>query len=97
MTDMPLTLAQHTLASGPEMNGYFMLVIMTIVVGVIAVLSIAIGIPARVCMQKTREREKTKREIAAYVAEGSITPEEGAKMIKAAERGGAKDWFGNKA
>ncbi len=30
-----------------------------------------------------RAREKTKREIAAYVAEGSMTPEEGERLIRA--------------
>jgi len=30
-----------------------------------------------------RERERTKREIAAYIAEGSMTPEEGERLIRA--------------
>ena len=32
---------------------------------------------------RSRAREQTKREIAAYVAEGSMTPEEGERLIKA--------------
>ncbi len=32
---------------------------------------------------RTRERERTKREVAAYVAEGSMTPDEGERIIKA--------------
>jgi len=32
---------------------------------------------------REREREQTRREIAAYVAEGSMTPEDGAKLIAA--------------
>jgi len=32
---------------------------------------------------KSSSRERTKREIAAYIAEGSITPEEGAQLIAA--------------
>ncbi len=32
---------------------------------------------------KTRAREQTKREIAAYVAEGTMTPEDGERIIKA--------------
>lgn len=35
---------------------------------------------------KTRSREATRREIAAYVAEGSITPEEGARLLEAGRR-----------
>ncbi len=30
-----------------------------------------------------RQREHTKREIAAYIAEGSMTPEEGERLIRA--------------
>ena len=32
---------------------------------------------------ETREREATKREIAAYIAEGSISPEDAEKILKA--------------
>ena len=31
----------------------------------------------------TKEREKSRREIAAYIAEGSMTPEDGAKLMSA--------------
>ena len=31
----------------------------------------------------TNARERSRREIAAYVAEGSITPEHGERLIKA--------------
>ena len=31
---------------------------------------------------KTQAREKTKRELAAYVAEGSITPDDAKKIIE---------------
>lgn len=34
-------------------------------------------------MYHTRARERTKREIAAYIAEGSMTPEQGEKLLKA--------------
>lgn len=34
-------------------------------------------------------RERTKREIAAYVAEGSMTPEQGERILKAGNRGRA--------
>jgi len=34
---------------------------------------------------KTGARERTKREIAAYVAEGSMSPEVGERLIRAQE------------
>jgi hypothetical protein len=33
--------------------------------------------------RERRETEQTKREIAAYVAEGSITPDDGVKLLQA--------------
>ena len=38
---------------------------------------------------KVRLRERTKREIAAYVAEGSISPDDGAKLMRSADAGEA--------
>lgn len=32
---------------------------------------------------KTRAREQTKREIAAYIAEGSMKPEDGERILRA--------------
>ena len=37
---------------------------------------------------RTRQREESRREIAAYVAEGSITPEDAQKLLEA----GAPAW-----
>jgi hypothetical protein len=34
-------------------------------------------------MVNTVSRERTRREIAAYIAEGSITPEQGERLMKA--------------
>ena len=34
----------------------------------------------------SRMRETTRREIAAYIAEGSMTPEQGEKLLKAAPK-----------
>jgi len=40
---------------------------------------------------KTKQREQTKREVAAYVAEGSMTPDEAERLLKAgAPAGGCK-------
>ncbi len=37
---------------------------------------------------RTRAREQTKRELAAYVAEGSMKPEDAERIINAGGRGG---------
>ncbi len=39
---------------------------------------------AKVCTTSCRER--TKREIAAYIAEGSMTPDQGERIIKAGKK-----------
>ncbi len=49
-----------------------------LLVAIVAIVTSAIRQAA-----KTRQREQTKREIAAYVAEGSMTPEDGERLIKA--------------
>lgn len=33
-------------------------------------------------------RERTRREIAAFIAEGSLSPEQGERLMKAGETGG---------
>ncbi|MFG0305232.1 MAG: hypothetical protein ACF8Q5_03345 [Phycisphaerales bacterium JB040] len=52
--------------------------------GGIAIIAIVFGSISGVA--KTQAREKTKREIAAYVAEGSITPEDAKKIIESKEK-----------
>ena len=42
-------------------------------------------------VMKGRAAEATRREIAAYVAEGSIRPEDAIAMIKAGKLGGGSD------
>lgn len=37
-------------------------------------------------MVRTLAREKSRREIAAYIAEGSMTPEHGERLMKAGEQ-----------
>jgi hypothetical protein len=37
-------------------------------------------------MHRTTQREKTRREIAAYIAEGTMTPESGERLMAAGER-----------
>lgn len=51
------------------------------VAGVIAVVAILAGMIKSVI--RTRAREQSRREIAAYIAEGSMTPEQGERLMKA--------------
>ena len=55
-----------------------------IVGGTIALVAIVGGIIGGTI--KTMSREKTRREIAAYIAEGAMTPEQGEKLMKAAPK-----------
>lgn len=50
----------------------------------IALTSIIFNVIARTAASK--EREQTRREIAAYVAEGSIRPEEAERILAAGEK-----------
>lgn len=50
----------------------------------IAALGITVSFVRRVL--KHRETEKTRREIAAYVAEGSIKPDDAVKLMQAAPK-----------
>ena len=52
-----------------------------VILGVIAMVAIGSGTIAGVI--KSAHRERTRREIAAYIAEGSMTPEQGEKLIRA--------------
>lgn len=47
-------------------------------VGIVAIVFGSVG-----GMVKAVAREKTRREIAAYIAEGSMTPEQGERLMKA--------------
>lgn len=49
---------------------------------IIAIISIVGGFVRRMYSENVRGR--TQRELAAYVAEGSMTPEEGERLIRAA-------------
>lgn len=54
--------------------------------GFIAMLAVVGGIIRSVFVN--RSREQSRREIAAYVAEGSMTAEEGERLLKAGTLGG---------
>lgn len=56
--------------------------------GGIAIIAIVFGAIRQVI--ETFAKEKTRREISAYVAEGSITPEEGERLLKAGRENSKK-------
>lgn len=41
-------------------------------------------------MQRTKQREESRREIAAYIAEGSMTPEQGKELLQAGAKSDRK-------
>ncbi len=84
------TLAQNAYASSDTIDDSVMIVIGMSLMAFLFFMVLAIALPIHAKVKTRQELERTKREIAAYVAEGSISPEEGTKMIKAAELGGAK-------
>ncbi|MGP1308906.1 MAG: hypothetical protein ACTS27_01760 [Phycisphaerales bacterium] len=51
-------------------------------IGGIAIVAIAGGYITKIVT--THSREKSRREIAAYIAEGSMTPEQGERLMRAA-------------
>ena len=54
-----------------------------VVGGIIAVVAILSGSACSIL--KTRSKERSRSEIAAYIAEGSMTPEDGERLRKAGE------------
>ncbi len=56
-------------------------IVMFVVMGFIAIVAIVFSMGKGITIAK--EREKTRRELAAYVAEGSMTPEDAERLLKA--------------
>lgn len=52
--------------------------------GVVAVIAIVFDTMQKVLT--TRQREQTRREVAAYVAEGSMTPEDAERILRAGRK-----------
>ncbi|MEX0875902.1 MAG: hypothetical protein WD114_00445 [Phycisphaerales bacterium] len=48
--------------------------------GMIAVIAIVLGMIKEISV--SRDREKSRREVAAYVAEGSMTPEDAERILR---------------
>ena len=51
----------------------------------VAIVAIVFGTISSV--MRTEKVERSRREIAAYIAEGSMTPEEGERLLKAGQGG----------
>ena len=51
--------------------------------GGIAAIAVTLGILHNIVLGS--QKENSRREIAAYIAEGSMTPEEGERLLKAGE------------
>lgn len=73
---------EATLAASPieDSVAHYLLPLVAIVAGaVVGSLAIACGMMHSVAVKKAREN--TKRELAAYVAEGSITPDDAVRIL----------------
>jgi len=57
--------------------------IVIVIIGAVAAIAIVLG--AVRSMVGTSARERSRREIAAYIAEGSMTAEQGERLMKAGE------------
>ncbi|RMH13747.1 MAG: hypothetical protein D6695_03185 [Planctomycetota bacterium] len=66
--------------SGVDWDGLLPIVA---IIGGLCIAALAIVSSMMRAASKTREMEKTRREVAAYVAEGSITPEEAERLLNA--------------
>ena len=58
-------------------------VLFFVIGGLIAIVAIVVGMMTS--MIKAMAKERSRREIAAYIAEGSMTPEQGERLMAAGE------------
>ncbi|MEC9373477.1 MAG: hypothetical protein VYC34_06520 [Planctomycetota bacterium] len=63
---------------------------MIAVAGAFAIPIVAIIAGVASSTSSSRDKERSRREIAAYVAEGSMTPEEGERLLNAGEKVGRR-------
>lgn len=77
------------------MNPLLLQVVTSEIQGAVAIVAVSGGMGIALiavvgsAIRKTKQaryREESRREIAAYVAEGSISPEDGAKLMDAGKR-----------
>ena len=76
-----------TLCESPAANAISAMDDNWVVVTIFCVAGFLIFISIISRISGTNEREKTKREVAAYIAEGSMTPEEGERILNSGNRG----------
>ena len=67
--------------NGTLVNDNAVPIVMFVVGGFIAIVAIVFSMGKGITIVK--ECEKTRRELAAYVAEGSMTPEDAERLLKA--------------
>lgn len=63
--------------------GEFMPIVVVFLGCCVAIVGIVCG--SIISIRRTRLKEITKREIAAYVAEGAMTPEQGERLLRAGQ------------
>lgn len=84
---LPLDQAAPVLAAS-DMGGYVGLA--AVIIGpLIAIVAIVMGTIKKI--ELTKAREQSRREIAAYIAEGSMTPEDGRRLMAAGRSAGESD------
>jgi hypothetical protein len=76
----------NTLTLGLNDNELSVIIVGMSILGAIVMFGIVFGTLRRVLVK--RQSEMTRRELAAYVAEGSITPDDAERLLKADIRGG---------
>lgn len=57
-----------------------------LIAGVVVVIVVTRSVAS---VLKSNARERTRREIAAYIAEGTMTPEQGERLMRAGNNSGA--------
>ena len=92
---VPDSFLTETLAQLSIPNDDLIPVIAITVGGLIAIVAIAGGIMRAIF--STRAREQTKRELAAYVAEGSIQPDDAVRILAVGEGNDAKELIAKRA
>ena len=73
-------------------NELTLVIVVIAVCGAITLFSLFINLVQG--MHRTRQVEQSRREIAAYIAEGSMSPEDGEKLLRAepGQSGKASGW-----
>jgi hypothetical protein len=67
-----------------QMNQFFEMIAENFTVATIAgVFLVGMLLKAATTVLTTSSRERSRREIAAYIAEGSMTPEQGERLMRA--------------